>query len=151
MLYLVTKPSHVGADVDELAYSLRCLMVCNRQRGSLGFLTGIAPSCHVAVGGGVFLVDAKPPGLDILCGVDRPGTCKTESYMEKLAFARACLSNIRVIMVITRVPLVELLCQAAMGWIPALEYLLPGTCGPCGHVLSCQTINVAASWDPGAW
>jgi hypothetical protein len=32
-------------------------------------------------------------------------------------------------MVIIRVPLVELLCQKVMGWIPALEYLLPGAHG----------------------
>jgi hypothetical protein len=38
--------------------------------------------------------------------------------MEKLAFARACLSDVRVIMVIMHVRLVESLCQAAMGWIP---------------------------------
>jgi hypothetical protein len=37
-----------------------------------------------------------------------------KSYMEKLAFIRARLSYIRVIMVIMRVSLVELLCQTAM-------------------------------------
>jgi hypothetical protein len=57
--------------------------------------------------------------------------------MEKLVFTRACLSDVRVIMAIMHVPLVELLCQAIMGWIPTFEYLLPGTCGACGHVLSC--------------
>jgi hypothetical protein len=35
--------------------------------------------------------------------------------MEKLTFTRACLSNVRVIMAIMRVPLVELLCQAVIG------------------------------------
>jgi hypothetical protein len=40
-------------------------------------------------------------------------------------------------MVIMRVPLVELLWQAAMGQIPALGYLSPGTHGTYGHVLSC--------------
>jgi hypothetical protein len=39
-------------------------------------------------------------------------------YMEKLAFTCACLSDVRVIMVIMSVPLVESLCQVAMGWIP---------------------------------
>jgi hypothetical protein len=34
--------------------------------------------------------------------------------MEKLAFTYACLSNIKVIMAIMRVPLVELLCQMMM-------------------------------------
>jgi hypothetical protein len=71
--------------------------------------------------------------------------------MEKLAVTRACLSDVSVIMVIMRVPLVELLYQAAMGWILALEYLLPGTRGACGHVLSYQEVNVTASRDPIAW
>jgi hypothetical protein len=48
-------------------------------------------------------------------------------------------------MVIMRVPLVDLLCQAVMGQILALEYLLSGVSGAYGHVLSCQTINVATS------
>jgi hypothetical protein len=53
----------------------------------------------------------------------------TESYMDKVAFTRACLSYVRVILVIMLVPLVELLYQTAMGWIPALEYMLLGTRG----------------------
>jgi hypothetical protein len=64
--------------------------------------------------------------------------------MEKLAFTRACLSDVSVIMTIMRVPLIELLCQVVMGWIPALEYLLLGAHGACGHVLSYQAVNVAA-------
>jgi hypothetical protein len=44
--------------------------------------------------------------------------------MEKPAFIRANLSNVRVIMTIIHVPVVEFRCQAAMGWIPALKYLL---------------------------
>jgi hypothetical protein len=71
--------------------------------------------------------------------------------MEKLAFTRACLSNISVIMVIMHVPLVELLCQTIIGWIPALEYLLPGTRVAYGHVLLYQTVNAAASRDPDTW
>jgi hypothetical protein len=39
-------------------------------------------------------------------------------------FTRACLSDVRDIMAITRVPLVERLGQAVMGWIPALKCLL---------------------------
>jgi hypothetical protein len=65
--------------------------------------------------------------------------------MEKLIFTRACLSDVNVIIVIMRVPLVELLCQAAMRWILALDYLLPGARGTCGHVLSYQVVNTAAS------
>jgi hypothetical protein len=46
--------------------------------------------------------------------------------MEKLAFTRACLPSVRVIMEIMHVLVVERLCQLVMGWIPALECLLPG-------------------------
>jgi hypothetical protein len=70
--------------------------------------------------------------------------------MEKFAFTGACLSSVRVIMVILRVSLIELICQTVMGLIPTLEYLLPGARGTCGHVLSCQTVNVASSQAPGA-
>jgi hypothetical protein len=65
----------------------------------------------------------------------------TKSYMEKLTFTTACLSNVRVILVIMRVPSVELLCQAVMGRIPTLEYLLPSMRGACGHALLCQMVN----------
>jgi hypothetical protein len=44
-----------------------------------------------------------------------------------------------------RVPLVEFLRQVEMGWVPALEYLLLGTRGACGPILSCQVVNAAAS------
>jgi hypothetical protein len=71
--------------------------------------------------------------------------------MEKLAFTRACLFGVRVIMAIMCVPLEDLLCQVVMGWIPTLKYLLPGARGACGHVLSCQAVNAAAYRDPGAW
>jgi hypothetical protein len=71
--------------------------------------------------------------------------------MEKLAFTRACLSDDRIIMAIMYASLVELLCQTVMGWIPALEYLLPDMCGACGHVLSCQAVNAVASRDPNFW
>jgi hypothetical protein len=90
---------------------------------------------------------AKSPGLDIWRGVDRLGTCQTESYMEKLTFNMACLSDISVVMMIMCVPLIVLLCQAAMGWIPALKYLLPGTHRVYGHVLSYQAVNAATSRD----
>jgi hypothetical protein len=52
-------------------------------------------------------------------------------------------------MVTIRVPLVESLCQAVMGRIPVLEYLLPDVHGACGHVLSCQIVNAAASQGRG--
>jgi hypothetical protein len=63
-----------------------------------------------------------------------------ESYMEKSAFTRAYLSTIRGIMEIMCVPLVELLCQMAMGWIPTLKHLLS-----FGDILLCQALNAADS------
>jgi hypothetical protein len=77
MLYLAAKPSHMEADVDELAYSLHRPMVYSCQRGGHNFLTGVVLSCHAVVGGDAFSGDAKPPGLNIRHGVDRPGTCET--------------------------------------------------------------------------
>jgi hypothetical protein len=37
--------------------------------------------------------------------------------MDKLAFTRANLSGVRVIMTMMHVPMEELLCQAMMGWV----------------------------------
>jgi hypothetical protein len=54
--------------------------------------------------------------------------------MEKSAFTRVSLSNVRVIMTIMYVHVDELLSQAVTGHIPVLKYLLPGVCGclwPC--------------------
>jgi hypothetical protein len=53
----------------------------------------------------------------------------TESYVEKLAFTRVCLSCVRLTMTIMCVPLVELLCKAAMGQFQALDYMLSGARG----------------------
>jgi hypothetical protein len=54
--------------------------------------------------------------------------------MEKPAFTRVNLPNVRVIMTIMRVPVVERLCHAVMGRISTLKCLLLGKCGclrPC--------------------
>jgi hypothetical protein len=59
--------------------------------------------------------------------------------MEKHTFTRVNLSNVRVIVSIMRVPMVELLCQELMGYISVLKYLLSGVCGclwPCPIVPS---------------
>jgi hypothetical protein len=80
-LYLAAKPSHVGADVDGLAYPLHHPMSYNHQTRGQGLLSGIALSRRAVVGGGTFLGDAKPPGLDICWRVDRLGTCVTESHL----------------------------------------------------------------------
>jgi hypothetical protein len=49
--------------------------------------------------------------------------------MEKPDFTWAQSSNIRVIVVIMRVLVVEQLCQSVMRWISALECLLSGVHG----------------------
>jgi hypothetical protein len=73
----------------------------------------------------------SPPRWAIWYGVDRSDPWWTKSVMEKPAFTRVSLSNVRVIMMIMCVPVVELICQAVMKWIPVLKYLL---CGACGHL-----------------
>jgi hypothetical protein len=81
-LYLASKPSHVGVNVDGLACPLHYLMACDRQMRGQGFLSGAVLSHCVVVDGGAFSRDAKPPSLDIWWSVDRLGTRVTESYME---------------------------------------------------------------------
>jgi hypothetical protein len=57
--------------------------------------------------------------------------------MEKPTFTKVSLSDVRIIMAIMRVHVVDLLCQATMGWIPVLNYLLLGARGrlwPCSIV-----------------
>jgi hypothetical protein len=49
--------------------------------------------------------------------------------MEKPALIDVSLSDVSVIMAIMRVPLEELLCQAATGHIPILKYMLSGARG----------------------
>jgi hypothetical protein len=68
------------------------------------------------------------PGLNIWCNADRLGTCVNKSYIEKLIFIRACLSYVRVTMVIMCVFLVESLYQTVKIWISALKYVLSGAC-----------------------
>jgi hypothetical protein len=64
-LYLTAKPSYVGVDVDGLACPQHCPTIYDCQTRGQSFLSDAALSCHVAVGSGAFLGDAKPPGLDI--------------------------------------------------------------------------------------
>jgi hypothetical protein len=65
--------------------------------------------------------------------------------LEKPAFMRACLFDVRVNIVIMHVPLVELICHVAMGPVPALQYLLPSVHEARVHGISFLTINVVAS------
>jgi hypothetical protein len=48
-LYLAAKPSHVGVDVDRLAYPLHRPMACYHQTRDQGFLSGTVLSCHVTM------------------------------------------------------------------------------------------------------
>jgi hypothetical protein len=63
-LYLATKPTHVGADVDGLAFFLYRPTVYHCQTRGQSFLTGATPSHHATLGGGAFPGGAKPPILE---------------------------------------------------------------------------------------
>jgi hypothetical protein len=65
-------------------------------------------------------------------------------------FYRANLIDVKVIMPIMCVSVVEFLYQVVTRQILILKYLLSGTHGSCGHVLSCQALNVAASRGHGS-
>jgi hypothetical protein len=51
-LYLAAKPSHVGIDVDRLAYLLHYPTVCSCQTRGQGFLSGVGLSRRAAMGDG---------------------------------------------------------------------------------------------------
>jgi hypothetical protein len=61
-------------------------------------------------------------------------------------FYQGVLIDLRVIVVIMCFLVLELLCQAATRWIPALYYQVH--LGECGPVLSCQAFNAAVSRGP---
>jgi hypothetical protein len=61
-LYMVVNPSHMGADVDGVAYFLHRPMVYNCQMRGQRFLTGATPSRHTVVGGGIFPEGCEAPG-----------------------------------------------------------------------------------------
>jgi hypothetical protein len=66
----------------------------------------------------------------VICfGVDRLDPWWTGSFMENPALIEVSLSDVRVIMVIIRVLIVELLCQAVTGQVLVLKCLLPDTRG----------------------
>jgi hypothetical protein len=71
----------------------------------------------------------KPPGRTVYRDVDRPGPRWTRSRMENSAFIGVNLSNVRVIMAIMHVPVIESLCQATTGRILVLKYMLSSACG----------------------
>jgi hypothetical protein len=104
-------------------------MVYNNQMRGQGFLSSVVVYYRAAVGGCAFSGGAMPPGLNISWMVDHLGTCVIESLHGVDLFTRACLSYVRTIMVFMCASLFELLCQAVMGQVPALEYLLLGARG----------------------
>jgi hypothetical protein len=64
-LYLTTKPSHVGVDVDGLACSLHHPMACSRQTMGQGLLQGTVLSSRCS-GRWHLSGDVKPLGLGYL-------------------------------------------------------------------------------------
>jgi hypothetical protein len=90
-VFLAAKPSHMGVDVNGLAYPLHHPTTCSHQMSQQGPLLGTALFRRVAMDGGTFLGDVKPPGLDIHWRIDRLGTWVTKFYMEYIVFTRTCL------------------------------------------------------------
>jgi hypothetical protein len=69
--------------------------------------------------------------------------------MEKPTFTRASLSNVRVIIMIMHVPVVQRLCQTVIGWIPVLKCLLSSACGclcPCPIVPGIKCCKFLRFW-----
>jgi hypothetical protein len=66
---------------------------------------------HLSGGGG----GVRPPGWVFCFGVDRSVIWWTESFMKNPALIGASLSDVRVIMTIMCIFVVELLCQTVMG------------------------------------
>jgi hypothetical protein len=63
-LYLPAKPSHIGIDVDGLAYPLHRPMARSWQMRGQGLLPGVVLSYRCS-GRWHLLRDVKPPGVDI--------------------------------------------------------------------------------------
>jgi hypothetical protein len=68
--------------------------------------------------------------------------------MENSTFIGASLSDVKVIMMIIRVLVDELPCQAVMEQILALKYLLSCACDACDYVLSCLVLNAVVIQGP---
>jgi hypothetical protein len=69
--------------------------------------------------------------------------------MKKLTFIRTNLSDVRVIMTIMRVRVIELLCQMTMRQIPVLKYLPSGA---CGRLWSCPVVpDIKCCCFPRSW
>jgi hypothetical protein len=82
-------------------FTEECLQSCHTLKKALFGLVRL----YTTILGG-----AKPPGRTVCRDVDRLSPRWTGSCMEKPAFTRVNLSDVRVIMAIMRVPVLELLC-----------------------------------------
>jgi hypothetical protein len=102
--------------------------------------------CLSEGGGGV----VRPSGWGIYLCVDRPGPWWTESLMEKPTFTKMNLSNVRVIMSIIGVLVAELLSQVVMGEFQYSSAHCQVHLDACGYVLSCLSLNGAASQGPNS-
>jgi hypothetical protein len=121
-----------GADLNGLTYRPHQPTNCGWRAWVQSLLTDVVPSRHtVWVNAALDHLSmwCKAPRQTISHDIDHPGLRWTRSCMEKPAFTRADLSDVRVIMLIMRAPVVELLCQAGIGWIPVLKWLLLGARG----------------------
>jgi hypothetical protein len=134
---LGVKSSHVGVDVDRLAYPLHRPMTCSHQMRGQGLLSGTVLSSHVAMSGGALLGDVKLSGLDICGGIDRLGTCVIEFYTKSIAFTRICLPYVGIIMVCMHVSLVELPFQKVMDGSQHLSVCYKVCVGSYSRVLFC--------------
>jgi hypothetical protein len=63
--YLIATSSCAGVGVDGLDCPLYQPTTCSRQTRGQGFLPGVILSRRAAMGGGTFLGDTHPSGLDI--------------------------------------------------------------------------------------
>jgi hypothetical protein len=70
--------------------------------------------------------------------------------MVKPTFSKTNLSDARVIMVIMRGSVVELLCQGRRDGFQYLTICSKVHVSACGHVLLCQSLNAVASRGPGS-
>jgi hypothetical protein len=146
--YLAGNPSHVGANVDELARSLQHPMVCDKQMRVQNFVMGIAMSCRAVVGGGACPEVRSPLGwiFNMVLTVWIPEGSNL-TWRSLLLPGRAC-------------PALDLSWQFCMflWWISYVRQRWDGSqyssaychahMGDCGHILLHQALNAAASQDP---
>jgi hypothetical protein len=92
-VYLAAKPSHVGVDLDGLAYLLHHPMVYSHQTRGHSLLSSVVLSHHSS-GRWCFFGDLKPSELGYLV---------IDFYKENIIFTRISLPYVKVIMVFRHV------------------------------------------------